>query len=210
MPSETIVAHFNAHRDAIVQMEFDKSGMLLLTADVKGHYFHLFRIHPHPLGSHLASVHHLYILHRGETMASIQSMSFSHDSRWVSVSSTRGTTHVFPITPYGGVINNRTHTKKRVVNKMSKYHRSAGISNEERPRSPTPGTESLGAKIYPYTNPRHPPFTNPTVISPLAQIRQLLGTQTAGGTGLSRNTISKYIICPNIRLFKLFAFLSDI
>lgn len=29
-------------------------------------------------------------------------MCFSHDSRWVTVSSHRGTTHLFPITPYGG------------------------------------------------------------------------------------------------------------
>lgn len=31
-------------------------------------------------------------------------MCFSHDSRWVTVSSHRGTTHLFPITPYGGKI----------------------------------------------------------------------------------------------------------
>ena len=30
-------------------------------------------------------------------------MCFSHDSRWVTVSSHRGTTHLFPITPYGGI-----------------------------------------------------------------------------------------------------------
>jgi len=29
-------------------------------------------------------------------------MAFSQDSRWVTVSTHRGTTHVFPITPYGG------------------------------------------------------------------------------------------------------------
>ena len=32
----------------------------------------------------------------------IQDMYFTMDSRWVAVSTLRGTTHVFPITPYGG------------------------------------------------------------------------------------------------------------
>ena len=30
-------------------------------------------------------------------------MAFSFDGRWVSVSTVRGTVHVFPITPYGGI-----------------------------------------------------------------------------------------------------------
>lgn len=29
-------------------------------------------------------------------------MAFSFDSRWVAVSTVRGTVHVFPITSYGG------------------------------------------------------------------------------------------------------------
>jgi len=29
-------------------------------------------------------------------------IGFNHDGRWVTVSSHRGTTHLFPITPYGG------------------------------------------------------------------------------------------------------------
>lgn len=32
----------------------------------------------------------------------VHGMSFSFDSRWVAVSTVRGTVHVFPITPYGG------------------------------------------------------------------------------------------------------------
>lgn len=47
-------------------------------------------------------VQHLYILHRGDTNATIQDIAFSLDSRWVAVTSLRATTHVFPITPYGG------------------------------------------------------------------------------------------------------------
>lgn len=56
-------------------------------------------------------------------------MSFSSDSRWVSVSTLNGTTHVFPISPYGGEPTVRTHLSSRVVNKMSRFHTSAGIDS---------------------------------------------------------------------------------
>jgi hypothetical protein len=59
-----IVAHFVAHPEPIVAMCFDPSGMVLLTADKKGHRFHLFRIQPHLLGSSYTSIHHLYVLYR--------------------------------------------------------------------------------------------------------------------------------------------------
>lgn len=108
--NDPIIAHFLAHTEAVTAMSFDPSGMLLLTADRRGHDFNVFRIQPHPSGSVLAAAHHLYVLHRGDTSAKVQDISFSFDSRWVAVSSLRGTTHVFPITPYGGQPGFRTHS----------------------------------------------------------------------------------------------------
>lgn len=108
--NDPIVAHFPAHAEAVTAMSFDPSGMLLVTADRRGHDFNVFRIQPHPCGSVLAAVHHLYVLHRGDTSAKVQDITFSFDSRWVAVSSMRGTTHVFPITPYGGQPGYRTHS----------------------------------------------------------------------------------------------------
>ena len=32
----------------------------------------------------------------------VQDISVANDSRWVAVSTLNGTTHIFPITPYGG------------------------------------------------------------------------------------------------------------
>jgi hypothetical protein len=76
-------------------------------------------------------------------------MTFTLDSRWLAVSTKRGTTHLFAINPYGGknqfdrfsfktiskhfsgVVNVRTHTKNYVVNKASRYHRTVGL--EEQP-----------------------------------------------------------------------------
>lgn len=66
-----MIAHFPAHSEAIVAMTFDSEGMLLMTADKCGHSFNVFRIHPHPLGSAAAAVHHLYILQRGDTAAKV-------------------------------------------------------------------------------------------------------------------------------------------
>lgn len=113
--NDPIIAHFLAHTEAVTAMCFDPSGMLLVTADRRGHDFNVFRIQPHPSGSVLAAAHHLYVLHRGDTSAKVQDISFSFDSRWVAVSSLRGTTHVFPITPYGGQPGYRTHSGSNFI-----------------------------------------------------------------------------------------------
>ncbi|XP_054000177.1 uncharacterized protein LOC128887830 isoform X1 [Hylaeus anthracinus] len=169
---ETVIAHFTAHSDAIVAMTFDLSGALLLTADKRGHDFHVFRIQPHPGGPALAAVHHLYILHRGDTTAKVQDMVFSSDTRWAAISTVRGTTHVFPVAPYGGPVGVRTHSTPHVVNRLSRFHRSAGLMDDgTRSHSPVSHTE-LPLSIYPYSNPRLPPYPHPTVLHPLAQIRQ--------------------------------------
>ena len=111
--AEGVVAHFVAHSKAIVAMAWDSSGSLLLTADKLGNNFNLFRVVAHPLGSAFAAVHHLYTLYRGDTPGSVQDIAFSPDSRWVTVSTLRGTTHIFPICPYGGSVGVRTHTSHR-------------------------------------------------------------------------------------------------
>ncbi|KAJ8676215.1 hypothetical protein QAD02_012001 [Eretmocerus hayati] len=169
---ETIIAHFTAHGDAIVAMTFDQTGALLMTADKRGHDFHVFRIQPHPGGSSLAAVHHLYVLHRGDTTAKVQDMAFSSDARWAAISTLRGTTHVFPVAPYGGPVGVRTHSSPHVVNRLSRFHRSAGLTDDgTRSHSPISHAEPP-LSVYPYTNPRLPPYPHPTVLHPLAQIRQ--------------------------------------
>ncbi|XP_064555557.1 breast carcinoma-amplified sequence 3 homolog isoform X2 [Drosophila montana] len=183
---DPIVAHFVAHSEALVAMDFDSSGMLLLTADRRGHDFHVFRIQPHPVGSSLAAVHHLYVLHRGDTSAKVQHIAFSLDSRWAAVSTLRGTTHVFPITPYGGAMGVRTHTSLHVVNKLSRFHRSAGLGADGRSSSPISHSESTTfvQSLQPYHNPTLPPFPRPAVVQPLAQLRQpfVLGSPPGSAT----------------------------
>jgi len=188
---EGVVAHFIAHTKGIVALQWDHSGSLLLTADKPGHSFHLFRIVAHPLGSAFAAVHHLYTLYRGDTPGSVQDIAFSPDSRWVTVSTLRGTTHIFPICPYGGSVGVRTHTSHRVVNKLSRFHRSAGL-NENPPTTssgrnspnPTLGSSPGSGKVFEfppgiflgqpiaYPSPHLPPYPSPTLIQPIAQLRQ--------------------------------------
>ncbi|XP_058788982.1 breast carcinoma-amplified sequence 3 homolog isoform X2 [Phymastichus coffea] len=186
-----LVAHFAAHSEAVVAMCFDQTGALLMTADRRGHDFHVFRLQPHPGGSSLAAVHHLYVLHRGDTSAKVQDMAFSGDARWAVVSTSRGTSHVFPVAPYGGPLGMRTHSSPHVVNRLSRFHKSAGLGDECVARSHSPVTHthdgahlgssagstcppatSIGQALYPYGNPRLPPYPHPTVVHPLAQLRQ--------------------------------------
>ncbi|XP_050526524.1 breast carcinoma-amplified sequence 3 homolog isoform X2 [Daktulosphaira vitifoliae] len=180
-----IVAHFIAHCEAIVALNFDQSGLMLVTADKNGHRFNVFKINPNVLGSPFASVHHLYTLHRGDTTAKIQDIQFSSDSRWVAVSSLRGTTHLFPITPYGGPIGLRTHSTPHIVNKLSRFHRSAGLISDGR-NSPVL-TDSLQNSqiILPYSSPCINPAPHPIVIQSLNQIRSQGNKLTSDEVGIS-------------------------
>ncbi|KAG8172150.1 hypothetical protein JTE90_028295, partial [Oedothorax gibbosus] len=135
----------------------------------------------------------------------VQDVAFSLDSRWVSVTTLRGTAHVFPITPYGGPISVRTHTSPRVVNRLSRFHKSAGL--EEIQQSPSTGrnspvlsgspSSSSSTLSRPYDshpgmayhtsfvnrmgNSRLPPYPHPTTILPLAQLKQCLSFPLTGG-----------------------------
>lgn len=210
--AEGLIAHFHAHANEPVScMTFDTTGTLLLTACKLGHNFHVFRIMAHPCASSLGAIHHLYTLHRGETTAKVIDMCFSHDSRWVTVSSHRGTTHLFPITPYGGSVNTRTHCSPRIVNRASRFHKSAGLDDMDHGAgrnspvlnasgSPT----STGGQYDNYPsllrhnalnnsigNPRLPPYPHPITVYPLAQIKQpLMAGRGSSKTGSPSHTAS--------------------
>ncbi|XP_053502418.1 breast carcinoma-amplified sequence 3 isoform X2 [Ictalurus furcatus] len=202
---EGVVAHFPAHDKPISCMAFNPSGMLLVTADTLGHDFHVFQILTHPWASSQSAVHHLYTLHRGETEAKVQDICFSPDCRWVVVSTLRGTSHVFPINPYGGAPCARTHLSPRVVNRVSRFQKSAGLEEIEQELnskqggrcSPIAGLSSSpsGSPLHAkhtnqesynnltnnnMGNPRLSPLPSLTVLLPLAQIKQpmTLGTIT--------------------------------
>jgi WD40 repeat protein len=110
--SKQIIAHFRAHKDPISAIAFDPSGTLLATASVEGTVVNVFKIMPNASGkvsSNGKGIRHLYKLYRGITSANIQSIEFSINSKWVAVSSSHGTTHIFAINPDGGEVMPSTH-----------------------------------------------------------------------------------------------------
>jgi hypothetical protein len=111
-----VVAHFKAHTQPMSGMSWDPSGSLLMTVSNEAHHFHVWLITPTSTAtaasvspSSPATHTHLYKLVRGVTGAAVQSLSWSRDSRWLAVSSGRGTTHLFALHPQGGVPSTHTH-----------------------------------------------------------------------------------------------------
>ncbi|KAK6132958.1 hypothetical protein DH2020_033249 [Rehmannia glutinosa] len=91
-----------AHKSPILSLCFDPSGTLLVTASIQGHNINVFRIMPGSSeGSSGPSYAHLYRLQRGFTNAVIQDISFSSDSHWIMISSSRGTSHLLLFLPPG-------------------------------------------------------------------------------------------------------------
>ncbi|KAL3516168.1 hypothetical protein ACH5RR_023070 [Cinchona calisaya] len=108
--SQTVISQFKAHTSPISALCFDPSGTLLVTASIHGNNINIFRILPSKTQTGLggdnydwSSSHvHLYKLHRGLTSAVIQDICFSHYSQWVAIVSSRGTCHIFVLSPFGG------------------------------------------------------------------------------------------------------------
>ncbi|OIW15456.1 hypothetical protein TanjilG_28655 [Lupinus angustifolius] len=111
--TKNIVAQFPAHRSPISALCFDPSGTILVTASVQGHNINVFKIMPRNEQMSASdagpSYVHLYKLQRGFTNAVIQDISFSNDSKWILISSSRGTSHLFAINPLGGYVNIQTY-----------------------------------------------------------------------------------------------------
>ncbi|GAB4855496.1 hypothetical protein Ancab_024114 [Ancistrocladus abbreviatus] len=108
--SRTVVSQFRAHTSPISALCFDPSGTLLVTASIHGNNINIFRIMPSCLQNGVGgqsynwtSSHvHLYKLHRGITSAVIQDICFSHYSQWVAIVSSKGTCHIYVLSPFGG------------------------------------------------------------------------------------------------------------
>lgn len=191
-----ILVHFLANTaEPVTYTKFNRNGTLLLTAGPSGRTFDVFLLLPHPSSPCLGAVQHLYVLQRGATIAKILDISFASDSRWVAISTANGTTHVFPITPYGGAINFRTHAGPKVVNRESRFHRSAGLDtldnavtsgiyhsssssaiavhSPHKPKDQHPSVVNPHGSLYrAASNPRLPPYVPPQVIFAASKIKQ--------------------------------------
>lgn len=75
--SDGLVAHFSAHTSApVASLCFDGCGQLLLSACRLGRDFHVYRLLPHPKYPQQTAVHHLYALHRGDTVSQVRYLCF--------------------------------------------------------------------------------------------------------------------------------------
>lgn len=80
-----------------------------------------------------------------------------------------------------GAATYRTHGSAEVVNRLSRFHRSAGLTEGKTEQVAEPASPSAD----PYHNPRLPPFPKPCIVMPLKQLRQPLVLATANTTTLA-------------------------
>lgn len=118
MDTQQVLHHFRAHDAPLGIIKFDPSGLLLVTAAIDGRNINLFEVDPgvEPGRSTPAAPKHLYKLVRGVTSSTIQDIAFSVDTRWVAVTSTRGTAHLYPINADGSPASVETHVPSPAMN----------------------------------------------------------------------------------------------
>ncbi|KAI3664988.1 hypothetical protein L6452_43603 [Arctium lappa] len=127
--SRAVISQFRAHTSPISALCFDLSGTLLVTASIHGNNINIFRILPsfsqNESGSRnfdWNSAHvHLYKLHRGMTSAVIQDICFSNYSQWIAIVSSRGTCHIFLLSPFGGETGIQLQNSKSIGRTLSAF-----------------------------------------------------------------------------------------
>lgn len=123
----------------VAGLKFSPDGSSLVVVPMNGQVAHVWRVMPSPgwvrsggpggvtgVGEAVAAVGResrgevtmarMYHLHRGRSQAVIDDVAWAHDGRWVAIGSQRPTVHVFPVNPYGGKPDLKSHTKGKVIN----------------------------------------------------------------------------------------------
>ncbi|XP_004496059.1 autophagy-related protein 18g-like [Cicer arietinum] len=159
--SRAIISQFKAHSSPISALCFDPSGTLLVTASVYGNNINIFRIMPSSArkGSGVPSCDwsathvHLYRLHRGITPAMIQDICFSHFSQWVAIVSSKGTCHLFVLSPFGGdtgfqIISSKGEEPSLLpVLSLPWWSTSSSVSHQQSLHPPAPVVLSVVSRI---------------------------------------------------------------
>ncbi|KAK4281118.1 hypothetical protein QN277_012649 [Acacia crassicarpa] len=159
--SRAIISQFKAHTSPISALCFDPSGTLLVTASVYGNNINIFRIMPSctrkgsgvPSYDWSSSHVHLYKLHRGITSAMIQDICFSHFSQWIAIVSSKGTCHLFVLSPFGGetgfrIINSEGEEPSLLpVLSLPWWSTSYSMSDQQSLPPPAPAVLSVVCRI---------------------------------------------------------------
>ncbi|TXT07924.1 uncharacterized protein COLE_04848 [Cutaneotrichosporon oleaginosum] len=105
----------------VVLLNFSPDGTRLFAAPADGRAFHVLEVRPRGAmlsrpGPPKGEVWDTYVLRRGNTTASVRSVSWSPDGRYVAVGTGRGTVHVFPVCPGGGKPTAASHVPLKLTN----------------------------------------------------------------------------------------------
>lgn len=97
-----MICEIQAFNSPISVIQFSASSHLLVVSAASGTTFHVYRINPPKeiKGEYKARYFLMYKLHRGITPADIYDISISSDDEFITVTSYRGTCHVYKINPY--------------------------------------------------------------------------------------------------------------
>jgi hypothetical protein len=138
-----VVLEFQSSRSQpIADLRFSKDGCSLAVIPRDGHLIKVFQLRPAPAvlfgggggaasphdngasqpGSGLeqsGSVWHLYDLRRGRTSAVVEGVDWAQDGRWLAIGTRNRTVHVFPVNPYGGKVDVKSHMEGRVRNVLA-------------------------------------------------------------------------------------------
>ena len=143
MGNPRVVLEFQSSRSQpIAGLRFSKDGCSLAVIPRDGHLIKVFQLRPAPAvlfggggeavspldnaasqpGSGLeqsGSVWHLYDLRRGRTSAVVEGVDWAQDGRWLAIGTRNRTVHVFPVNPYGGKVDVKSHLEGRVRNVLA-------------------------------------------------------------------------------------------
>ncbi|KAF8972052.1 hypothetical protein BDZ97DRAFT_2070678 [Flammula alnicola] len=104
---------FNASRSqSVADIQFIKDGTSVAVVLRDGHSVGVFKLHP-SMSRHTTQVYDLY---RGRTAAVVEDLDWARDGRWLAVGTWNRTIHIFPVNPYGGKSDIRSHMDGRVRN----------------------------------------------------------------------------------------------
>lgn len=122
-----LLAHFSPSHAAISHLSFSPSSTAILVGTDGAHNFDVFELKPRvsvgrsavltgPAATNDGKVLHRYRLERGVTTAHIAGSSWAPDGRFVAVSTTKGTAHVYALRPAFGSPDLGRHFGPRAVN----------------------------------------------------------------------------------------------
>ncbi|KAJ3300276.1 Breast carcinoma amplified sequence 3 [Borealophlyctis nickersoniae] len=143
-----IVTHWKPHTNPVSLTAFNSNQTLLLTASTQATTFYLWQVPGRPLRNSPRSPKCLYKLERGFTSASIENVAWSFDSRWVGVTTSRGTTHVYRIDPTGQRKGATSAERLNVINGIAEPRGKGTAGAVYSPAVESDGSRGIGS-LYP-------------------------------------------------------------